>query len=211
MMHTHVPATADPQIGTFRNQMNHTSVCGIFSDRFGSSVCRMVIHNNQIKAEGRFLCQHGTDSIFYRTDTVADRDDNGGFLLETASIEGDRFKVRGKITADPFQVGRTNSFHLDLHRPVFRINIIEQLLSALADIRLHFRVQIFIDMNQFGQLRDTKAKVIQPGKTVISIHRPDRLLQNGRTEKQQGAEIKIITQASFLIVYDRSLLAVAVF
>ena len=41
--------------------------------------------------------------------------------------------------------------------------------------------------------------------------RADRLLQNGRTEKQQGAEIKIITQASFLIVYDRSLLAVAVF
>ena len=27
MMHTHVPATADPRIGTFRNQMNHTSVC----------------------------------------------------------------------------------------------------------------------------------------------------------------------------------------
>lgn len=119
MMHTHVPATADPQIGTFRNQMNHTSVCGIFFDRFGSSVCRMVIHNNQIKAEGRFCAS--TERIASSIVRIRLRT---GMITEAScskppASEGDRFKVRGKITADPFQVGRTNSFHLDLHRPVF--------------------------------------------------------------------------------------------
>lgn len=55
MMHPQVPAAANPQIGTFRDQMDHTFVSGIIFRLLLKSRLSMVVHNDQIKPEGRFL------------------------------------------------------------------------------------------------------------------------------------------------------------
>ena len=55
VMYAGVPAPADPEVGAFRDQMDHTLIGGVLADGFGRAVGRMIIDDNQVIFECRLL------------------------------------------------------------------------------------------------------------------------------------------------------------
>ena len=70
-MHADIPATANAQVTPFGDEVDESLVVFKFVDCFGSSVCRVVVDDNQVEREIRFLRQHRTDGIADGADTVA--------------------------------------------------------------------------------------------------------------------------------------------
>ena len=73
VMHADVPATAYTQVTAFGDQVDQALVVFKFVDGLGSAVGRMIVDDNQVESEIRFLPQYRTDGIADGADTVAYR------------------------------------------------------------------------------------------------------------------------------------------
>ena len=81
-----VPASAYAQVGAFGDEADNFLFSGIAADGFGSSVGRVIVNDNQVIMECRFLFQYGTDSIVNGPYPVPDRDNNRGFARKIAFV-----------------------------------------------------------------------------------------------------------------------------
>ena len=81
-----VPASAYAQVGAFGDEVDNFLFSGIAADGFGSSVRGVIVNDNQVIMECRFLFQYGTDSIVNGPYPVPDRDNNRGFAREIAFV-----------------------------------------------------------------------------------------------------------------------------
>ena len=180
-----------------------------------SSVGREVIHNHQVKLEVALLVKHRFDGVAYCANTVAHRYHHSCFHLKLTSVKlyvlevGHFLAVNHlgwcQIAAYLFQMFCAGSLHFYLAATVFGVNIVKDFLAALACVKLHIAIQIFVDVGQLAKLRQFQAMVIQTGKLIVGFHCLGGFLEALAAIKHHGAKVKVIAQCSKLVVNHRSL------
>ena len=168
MVHGHVPAASDAQVVALGNEMHYALVVLEPVYDFRGAVRGVVVHDYQVEVKSGFLRQHAAHGVFDGARPVAYRDDDRCFMGKICGLEIHFIEfVRGKIGTDLFQVCRAGLFHLDLYGAVFGIYVVEILFPAFAQVGLCFRVEVFVQMEQFPVAAEIQAQVIPSGKLVI--------------------------------------------
>ena len=126
--------------------MDYSFVAGKAIDSLRGSIGRVVVDNNQIEFEVRFLFQDRVDGIGNGAYTVPYGNDYRSLVFEIVGVEFDLFEYRFEITAYFFQVFGTCGFHFYLYAPIFGIYIIEYFLSAFSGIVFDFGIEIFVNV-----------------------------------------------------------------
>ena len=84
-------------------------------------------------------------------------------LANAALVEVGGLELRLEPGADLLQVLGGGGLHLDLHRAVLRINVIELLLVGLARVQFGLPVQVLAHPGDRVLARDGQPERIQPG------------------------------------------------
>ena len=103
---------------------------GQFCQNLTGAVRRVIIYYNDIKRKISLLLQGRFYS--FRNGTIAVSDGNylRGFPGEFLLSDGYTLKIGSLPGSDRLEVGCTNGFHLQLHFPVGRIDIIELFFTG---------------------------------------------------------------------------------
>ena len=94
MSHAQVPATAYAQVVSFGNQVDEAFVFCQFCQRFGGSVCGVIVDNDDVVAEPRLLLKSRTYGIADGTNPVAHRNNDRRFVFEFRAVQVDVEAVR---------------------------------------------------------------------------------------------------------------------
>ena len=101
------------------------------------------------------------------------------------------------------QVSRTGLFHLYLHLTISRINIVELFLARCTEIGFLLRIQIFVQVEDLSLTAQEQTQVVESGILIVAITVAGGIfVQQRRTYQPHTAEVEIVTQRTFLIVYD---------
>ena len=87
--------------------------------------------------------------------------------------------------------------HLNLDLTVARIHVVELFLTGFAEVRLHFGIEIFADVDY---LAHPETEVIQGSELIVPVHFRNSLKERGRPEYEDRTEIEIIPQGTCLAV-----------
>ena len=102
---------------------------GLFND-FARSIVAVIIHDDKVERERRFLLEHAADGIFYRSHAVAHGNNYCSLHGEGLFVELDLIELVGSQQgSDGFQVTRARAFHFYLAGSVAGIYVVELLLS----------------------------------------------------------------------------------
>ena len=83
VVHGHVPAAANAQVGTLGDEVNKPFVgAGQFLHHAGRAVGRVVVHHHHVEGKCGLLCECRLDGVGNRLFAVEYRDDYRGFKLE---------------------------------------------------------------------------------------------------------------------------------
>ena len=143
-----VPASADAEVVAFGADVDDAlvRVCQPVDD-FRSAVSRMVVDDDDIIGKRGLLCESRTDCVADGSYPVSYGDDDRSFCVERDSVEVDVCEViRVEVSADSFEMFRTDAFHFDLHIPVSRVDIVELAFTREAGVCLFFRVEVFVQV-----------------------------------------------------------------
>ena len=120
--------------------MYEACVCGQLAQDVCRAVCRMVIDNDDVVAEGCLLGKGGDDGVADGSRPVEDGDDNGGLDVELLLVEIGRGIVVGiDEGVDVCEVCRGGLLHLCLYLAVLRIDIVKLPLVLLPAVGLSGR------------------------------------------------------------------------
>ena len=169
----------------------------------------VVVDHYHVEAEIRPLGERRPHRILYRTHAVPAWNHHRSFAVKAPVLlrirKVDAAELGLQPAAHGLQMLRAGLFHLDLHRPVAGVHIVEQLLSRLAGVQFHFVIEIFVDMHEIPLLRKLEPEVIQAGEFIIGLHPRCGLPERGAADEHHPAEIEVVAERTFLPVYDGSL------
>ena len=144
-------------------------------------------------------------SVVPSVDAVAHGNDDRGFAGKVAGVEGNGFEPGSQVAADGFEVLGAGCLHLDLHLPVFGVDIVEHLLAAAAGVALDIGIEILVDVEQLCLLRQLQPQVVESRVAEVARHSRGSFAQGLCTKEQQRPEVEIVAQAARLVVDDRCL------
>ena len=140
MVDAYIPASAYAEVVSFGNDVNQPFVCAKFMENLAGTVRRMVVDDNDIECEVRFLVQCRAYGILDCANAVAYGDNDRCFVFKSMRIEVYGAEDRWQISANLLQMGCACLFHLNLCLAVFRVYIIKLLLAACPFVTFHFGV-----------------------------------------------------------------------
>ena len=149
VMHTQVPASADAQIVTFGNEMNHFFVPGILVNALRGTVGRMVVDDNQVEREVCFLFQYRFNGVGNGADAVAHGDYDRSLVCKFTFRQIDFALHRGQEGMDIFQVISKCRFPFQLYAPVARVYVVKLFFARQAGVFFDFGVKELTYVRQF--------------------------------------------------------------
>ena len=149
VMYSQVPASADAQIVTFRNEMNHFFVPGILVNALRGAVGGMVVDDNQVEREVCFLLQYRFNGVGNGTDTVAHGDNDRSFVCKLAFRQIDFALHRGQEGMNFFQVISKCRFPFQLSAPVARVYVVKLFFARQAGVFFNFGIKKLTYVCQF--------------------------------------------------------------
>ena len=165
-----VPASPYAQIGTLGLKVDYRFVVLVLTDDFCGSVCRVIVHDDDVEWKACFLCECRPDGIVNGTGAIAHGDDDGGFIFEISFLYI-RFHTYGfKEGIDGFQVSCECFFHFYLYFPVTGIYVVELLFAGQAVVAFCFRIKIFVDMYQMRMEGKEQTQFIKGGILSFLCH-----------------------------------------
>ena len=198
-----VPATTDTQVVPLRDEMHDARVVGIPPDDLRGAVGGVVVDDDEVEGERGLLPQHRTDGILDGTDSVPDRDDDRCLDGEGCRMQVDFLPV---VWLQPgtelLQVVGADAFHLQLYGAVPGVHVVELFLARTAVVRLHFRIQEFIQVNDALRplCRQPQPEVVQSGIRAVRHFSLETTPEVVAVDQPQGAEVKVVAQAAPLVV-----------
>ena len=203
--HGQVPAAADAQIGALGHEMHDAGIA--FAQFFKNIRCAvggMIVHHDDIKLKGRLLAQCALHGVADGTGAVADGYYHGRFCGIVGAVVREVVElIGGKPRADGFEVVRAYAFHFELHFSLRGIYVVELLFTAGAEVGLLLRIEGLGDMEKFSLSAQEEAQGIEGGKAEAArVVAFGIFLQQVCAHEPQAAEVEIVAQAAFLIVYD---------
>ena len=149
VMHTQVPASADAQIVTFGNEVNHFFVSGVLVNALRGTVGRMVVDDNQVEREVCFLLQYRFNGVGNGTDTIAYGDDDRSFVCKLAFRQIDFALHRRQEGMNVLQVISKRRFPFQLYAPVARVYVIKLFFARQAGVFFNFGIKKLTYVCQF--------------------------------------------------------------
>ena len=210
VMSRQVPVATDTHVIVVGDDVNQARVV-ILGDGLASAVGREVVHHHEVELEGSLLLQHTVDGIADGADAVAHRNHHRSLDLKVALVKLDVPEVGfpvdlgSQVATYLLEMLGAGGFHLNLPATIARVDIVENLLAALARVKLDIAVEILVDVADVGKLRQLQAQVIQAGVLIVGLHRLGGLLQAAAAEQQHRPEVKVVAQRALLVVDHRSL------
>ena len=127
----------------------------------------MVVDNDYIIWEIRFLVESTADSVGNGLHTVADRDYDRRFNRKILLSEV-RTDIVGSVYPRPndTKMGGHGLFHLDLHVAVGGVDIVKLLDTTGPEVCLLFGIKIFVDVKQLAFTAEKKPQIIQSGVVI---------------------------------------------
>ena len=158
----------------------------------------MVVNDNDIVFEARFLRQGRTNSIRDGFLSIENGNHHRCLIFEILLVEVNVYVCRGVYSrSNGFQVSRCHLFHFYLHVPITRIHVVELLLSALSGIEFHFGIQAFVDAKQGTVPTQKQTQVVHACKLVLCNRWLGGVsMQQTRFHEQHLSEIEIIAYAT---------------
>ena len=140
VMDTYVPTSAYTEVISFGNDVNQPLVRTKFMENFTGPVCRMIVDDNDIERKGRLLVQCRAYGIFDCANTVAYGYNDRSFIFKSVGRKVYGTEDRIKISANFLQMVGACLFHFNLYLTVFRVYIIELLLTAFPLVTFYFGI-----------------------------------------------------------------------
>ena len=100
-------------------------------------------------------------------------------------------------------MGRAGLFHLHLHLAIGRIHVVELFFTRGPQVGLFFRIKILVEVEQPPLTTQEQAQVVESGILIVTFAVGGGIMvQQGGAKQQQGAEVEVVAQRTFLVVDD---------
>jgi len=107
-------------------------------------------------------------------------------------------------------MGRTGLFHLYLHVAVGGIHIVKLFHTRSPQVSLLLGIQVFIQVQDTSLTAQEEAQVVESGILIVALTVAGGIFVQQRGAQQpQAAEVEVVAQRTFLIVYHGMQLALA--
>ena len=210
MVRRQVPVATDAHVIEVGNDVNQTRVV-ILGDSLAGAVGREVVHHHEVKLEISLLTQDTVDSVADSADAVTHGNHHRCLDIKVSLVKlnvlevGLAVDLGSKVATNLLEVLGACSLHLNLSATVARINIVENLLAALASVELDIAVEELVDVADVSKLRKLQTQVIKSGVLIISLHCLCSLLHAAATEDQHRSEVEVVAQRAKLVINHRGL------
>ena len=209
---SHIPASSDTQVTALGNEVYQRLVLlGQFAEDIRRAVGRMVIHHDDVIFERCLLRQRTLHRITDGLGAVVDGDDHRGLHVELLFVEVYLAILRGVYQRLHLaQMGRTGLFHLYLHVAVGGIHIVKLLHTRSSQVGLLLGIQVFVQVQDTSLATQEEAQVVESGILIVALTIAGGIFVQQRGAQQpQAAEVEVVAQRTFLIVYHGMQLALA--
>ena len=214
MMSSQIPVAANAHIIIVGNDMDKARII-IFGNSLAGAVGREVVNHHEVELEVGLLTQHAVDSVANGAYAVAHRNHHCSLHFKLVMVKLNVLEIGNflaihhlggsQITANFLQMLGAGCLHLDLTATIAWINIVKNLLAALAGVELHIAIKEFVDVANVGKLRELETQVIESGKLIVGLHGCGGLLETATAEEVNRAKVEVIAQTTELVVDHGSL------
>ena len=199
-----VPTAADAQVFAFGDEVNHLrAVLELF---YGGlcAVGRVVVDDDDVEREIRFLFQYAADGIGNGPFPVADGNDDRCFMVEVSGAEVHGLNAVGVNPCAYFlEMFGAGLLHFYLYGAVVRIDVVKLFFPALAEIQFLYGIQQLIQVKQLALAAGEQAQLVDSSMQVLCGLAVRKGLQRVCPKQDEWAEVEVVPQASLLIFNDR--------
>ena len=164
----------------------------------------MIVHHNDVEPERSLLRQRAVNSVAYRLFTVAHRYYDRSLYIEFLFVKV-RLVIIRRVDPRPdgLEMSRNDSLHLYLHLAVCRVDIVKLLHSARPRVAFLLRIEDFVYMEHAPVAAQIEPQLVPSGILIFRFFRiGGKQMQQRRPYHDHRTEVKIVSQAAFLPVYD---------
>ena len=203
-----VPTAADAEVGASGTRCtSRFSLAARSRERLRRAVGRVIVDDDDVEWKIGLLRQRASDRIADRPHAIAHRNDDAAFDGKVGVVVNRARGRRRKPGADSLEVGRRDSFHLDLVIAVPRIDVAKMGFAGGYALTA-------------AERRTSARRGARPGRARSragggrTSHRSPRRLRSvsiasakplngGATEQHELAEVEIVADAARLVVDER--------